>query len=73
MTAPTEETALQRARRRYRERGRQINVVLRDPAVIRALEAGICLHGGPLAAISAALVLAYGEDHPTAAGSRVHA
>lgn len=63
------ETALQRARRRYRERGRQVAVVLRDPAVIKALEAGIRLHGGPLAAISAALLVAYPVRHDDRAGS----
>lgn len=69
-----QEQATRRARqRRYRERGRQVAVVIRDPEAIAALEAGIKLHGGVLAAISAALVLAYGEDHPTAAGNRVHA
>lgn len=52
-----------RSRRRALESGRacRIDGLLRDPAAIAALEAGIRLHGGKVAAISAALVLAYGD------------
>jgi len=48
--------------RRRRKRGRAIGIVLRDPAAIAALDAGIKIHGGVLAAISAALRMAYPVD-----------
>lgn len=57
-----QEKARRRAQRRYRERGRQVAVVLRDPAAIAALGRGVALHGGPLAAITAALIAAFGPD-----------
>lgn len=58
MTGPKQATSSAR-QRRYRERGRQVAVVIRDPEAIAALEAGIKLHGGVLAAISAALRIAF--------------
>lgn len=54
-----QEKARRRAQQRYRQRGRQVAVVLRDPTAIAALERGVALHGGPLAAITAALKAAF--------------
>ena len=49
-----------RSRRRALEAGaRRVEVIIRDPAVIAALEAGTRLHGSTVAAISAALRMAY--------------
>ncbi len=58
MSKPTRLSDAERQRRR-RKRGRAIGIVLRDPAAIAALDAGIKLHGGVLAAVSAALLMAY--------------
>ena len=58
MTGPEQAHSAAR-QRRYRERGRQVAVVLRDPNAIAALERGVALHGGPLAAITAALKAAF--------------
>lgn len=53
-----------RCRRRALESGRacRIDGLLRDPVAIAALEAGIRLHGSKVAAISAALRMAYPVD-----------
>lgn len=53
-----------RSRRRALDTGRacRIDGLLRDPAAIAALEAGIRLHGTKVAAISAALRMAYPLD-----------
>lgn len=49
-----------RSRRRALEGGaRRVEVIIRDPAVVAALDNGIRLHGSAIAAISAALRLAY--------------
>lgn len=51
-----QEQATRRARqRRYRERGRQVAVVLRDPVALAALEQLSAIHGGVRAAIEHAL------------------
>jgi len=42
----------------YRAQGRQIAVVLRDPAAIAALDALIAKHGGVTAAVHAAILSA---------------
>ena len=42
----------------FRESGKQVSVVLRDPAAIRALEELAIKHGGVAAAISFALIAA---------------
>lgn len=53
-----------RSRRRALDTGRacRIDGLLRDPEAIAALEAGIRLHGSKVAAISAALRMAYPLD-----------
>ena len=58
MSKPTRLSDAERQRLR-RKRGRAIGIVLRDPAAIAALDAGIKLHGGVLAAVSAALLMVY--------------
>jgi hypothetical protein len=56
MTRPDPSAVRQRRRR---QRGRAVGIVLRDPRAIAALDAGIRMHGGPLAAITVALLMAY--------------
>lgn len=62
MTGP-ERAASSARQRRYRERGRQVAFVIRDPEAIAALERGIAAHGGGrgalLAAVCDAVKLAY--------------
>lgn len=49
-----------RSRRRALEAGaRRVEVIIRDPAVIAALDDGIRHHGSTIAAISAALRMAF--------------
>jgi hypothetical protein len=45
----------------YRERGRQIAFVLRDPAAQDALDHGVKLYGSIVAAITHALVAEFGR------------